>query len=165
MLPGERLFAFLDDVYVVCAPERVSFLHSRLRTALWDFARIRIHAEKTQVWIEQGRSLLGCQHLTVEARLADPTAGSRGIRILGIPLGHSEYVVAQLQETIQSTGPLLERIPALTDLQSAWLLLLFLWNVESHSLRVVHPCLTESFATQHDAGVWQMSLHSPRPRP
>ena len=42
-----------------------------------------------------------------EARLADPTAvvwkggedvpqGSRGIRILGTPLGHSEYVVAQL---------------------------------------------------------------------
>ena len=49
MLPGERLFAFLDDVHVVCAPERVSFLHSRLRTALWDFARIRIHAGKTQL--------------------------------------------------------------------------------------------------------------------
>ena len=42
MLPGVRLFAFLDDLHVLCAPERVSFLHRRL-TVLWHF-RIRIHA-------------------------------------------------------------------------------------------------------------------------
>ena len=26
MLPGEELFAFLDDVYILCAPERCRFL-------------------------------------------------------------------------------------------------------------------------------------------
>ena len=70
MLPGERLFAFLDDVYVVCAPERVSSLHSRLRAALWDFARIRTHAGKTQLWNRAREEPPGCQHLIVEARLA-----------------------------------------------------------------------------------------------
>ena len=118
-------------------------------------------------WNRAGEEPPGCQYLTVEARLADPTAvvwkggedvpqGSRGIRILGTPLGHSEHVVAQLQEMIESHRTLLDRIPALTDLQSAWLLLLFCGTSRAnYSLRVVHPCLTESFARQHDAGVWQ----------
>ena len=70
----QSVASVLDDVYVVCAPERVSFLHSRLRTALWDFARIRINAGKTQLWNRAGEEPPGCQHLTVEARLADPTA-------------------------------------------------------------------------------------------
>ena len=100
----------------------------------------------------------GFQHLTVEARLADPTVvvWKGGEDIFGTPLGHLEYVVVQLQPTTESHRTLLERIPALTDLQSAWLLLLFCGTLRAnHSLRVVHPCLIESFARQHDAGVWQ----------
>ena len=30
MLPGEELFAFFDDVYILCVPERCRFLHDLL---------------------------------------------------------------------------------------------------------------------------------------
>ena len=41
LLPNERIFAFLDDVYVVCLPDRVVAIHMLLENALWVHARIR----------------------------------------------------------------------------------------------------------------------------
>ena len=81
-----------------------------------------------------------CQHLTVEPRLADPTAvvwkggedvpqSSRGIRILGTPLD-LENVVAHLQETIESHRALVERIP-LDRLTERLALVAVLRNVEN----------------------------------
>ena len=51
---GERLFAFLDDVYVICIPERVGDIHGALREELWAHARIRVHNGKTRVWNREG---------------------------------------------------------------------------------------------------------------
>ena len=73
--------------------------------------------------IEQRGSLQGASVSPSKHVWPTPLLGSRGIRILGIPLGLSEHVVAQLQETIESHRTFLELI-ALTNLQSAWLLLL-----------------------------------------
>ena len=47
---GERLFAFLDDVYVVCAPPRVNTIYGILQHELFTHSSIRIHHGKTQVW-------------------------------------------------------------------------------------------------------------------
>ena len=38
----------LDDVYIVCSPERVSAINAILQEELWGHARIRIHHGKTQ---------------------------------------------------------------------------------------------------------------------
>ena len=46
---GERLFASLDDVYVVTTPERVGAVHAILSGELWPQSRIS-HGGKTQVW-------------------------------------------------------------------------------------------------------------------
>ena len=48
--PVELLFAFLDDVYIVCSPARVGMVHTLLENALWGHARIQVHAGKTKVW-------------------------------------------------------------------------------------------------------------------
>ena len=48
----------------------------------------------------------------------------QGIRILGTPLGHEEYVRHHLDRTIQDHHELLQRIPSVPDVQSAWALLL-----------------------------------------
>ena len=46
--PGELLFVFLDDIHVVCRPERVGVVHTSLETAFWGDARV--HAgKKTRV--------------------------------------------------------------------------------------------------------------------
>ena len=52
--PTERLFAFLDDIYVVCGPDRVWQIHEDLRTQLWTHAKIQMHKGKTQVWNRGG---------------------------------------------------------------------------------------------------------------
>ena len=47
--PTEKLFAFLDDIYVVCAPDRVATIYSALQNNLWWHARIRVNLGKTQL--------------------------------------------------------------------------------------------------------------------
>ena len=48
--PGESLFAFLDDVYVLCSPERTRVLYNLLNTTLPERAGIRLHTGKTRMW-------------------------------------------------------------------------------------------------------------------
>ena len=62
----ERLFAFLDDIYVVCSPEWVSEICKLWEEELWRHSRIQIHAGKTQIWNSGG-------HVPV-AQVADPDA-------------------------------------------------------------------------------------------
>ena len=40
---GESLFALLDDLHILCDPERVAEVHSILEEELWRHARIQIH--------------------------------------------------------------------------------------------------------------------------
>ena len=46
-----------------------------------------------------------------------------GIRVLGTPLGHEDFASAHLQDSLRSHQTLLDRIPEVADLQSAWALL------------------------------------------
>ena len=48
--PGERLFAFFDDVYVTCSPDRVVDVFGIFEEELWRHARIRVNQGKTQIW-------------------------------------------------------------------------------------------------------------------
>ena len=51
---GEKLFAFLDDVYLICKPERVLEVFRLIENALWIHSRIRVHCGKTQLWNRSG---------------------------------------------------------------------------------------------------------------
>ena len=103
----ERLFAFLDYIYLVSKPERVGEAHSVLERELWVHAKIRVHSGKTHVWNRSGRRPLACDELQQRAILQDPTArvwtGSgvptqnQGIKVLGCPLGHEDFVTTQLE--------------------------------------------------------------------
>ena len=50
LTPREQMHAFLDDVYIVCQPERVRVLFDMLAGALTRVAGIRPHDGKTRVW-------------------------------------------------------------------------------------------------------------------
>ena len=76
--------------------------------------------------------------------------------MLGTPLGSDAFVRAQLHATGESHQLLLRRIPAIQDLQSAWLFLLFCASTRAtYHLRVCLPEHSVQFANQHDVGVWQ----------
>ena len=54
LLPTERLLPFLDDLYVICSPERVLHVHRVLQEELCVHSRIQVHHGKTQVWNRAG---------------------------------------------------------------------------------------------------------------
>ena len=68
LFPSERLLAFLDDIHVVCAPERVADSHASLQVELWRHARISVHQGKTQLLngagvVPSGTEALGVTYL------------------------------------------------------------------------------------------------------
>ena len=100
LLPHEHLFAFLDDLYVVCLPDRVGPILKHLQEALDQYARIQVHLGKTQVWNRGGHLPPGCQEMQEVAARVDPQArvwrgegppSQQGVRVLGIPIGHEEF--------------------------------------------------------------------------
>ena len=167
LLHDERLLAFHDDIYVVSQPERTVEIHDILREDLWDYSRIQIHAGKTQIWNRGGHIPTNHDTLLRAAQVEDPEAqiwfGSleappeeRGIKVLGTPLGTAAFVRSRLQSTVEHHRLLLGRIPAIQDLQSAWLLLLFCASSRAtYHLRVCHPEFAAPFARQHDIQVWE----------
>ena len=52
--PGERLFAYLDDIWFVTKPERVGEVHSLAERDLWREAGIQVHTGKTHDWNRSG---------------------------------------------------------------------------------------------------------------
>ena len=156
---GEAIFAFLDDIYVISAPERTRPLFNVLRTALWDHARISLSLGKTRVWNAAGEEPPDI------AELGDGTApvwtGSwslppreQGLLVLGSPLGRPEFVQAALEAKRLEQALLLQRIPHVPDLQSAWLLLaMCACPCTNYLLRVLAPAETADFSAAHDAAV------------
>ena len=73
------------------------------------------------------------------------------LRVLGVSAGHP----SQLELKADEHEELLRRIPAIQDVQAAWLLLLYCAVPRvNYWLRTVQPELTASFAERHDKDVW-----------
>ena len=153
LLPSEKLFAFLDDIFIVAAPERLAILHRQVETALWDHARIRINQGKTPDvescrciprWLRAhcgGREECKSTGGGVGGDQSLPTS-EQGIRVLGTPFGHCHHVQAEVRITNEEHSTLLCRILAL---QCAWLLLLFCAPARAnYLLRVLPPSQSES---------------------
>ena len=133
---GEHLFVFHDDLYTVCLPERVGEFHRVLAHELATQSHIVLHHGKTKVWNRGGHEPPACTALQARARLSDEDAivwrGNhalpneiQGIKILGTPVGQVEFVRHHLASKTAKHVVLFSRIPAIQDLQGAWLLLLY----------------------------------------
>ena len=164
---GEKLFACLDDLYIVCAPGRVGEVHDLLKRHLWGHSKISIHAGKTKVWNRSGTfppayvglqraARLACPALSFREETPDSPRTNRGSRCLGVPLGHPDFVEKFLEGKITEHRVLLDRIPEVPDTQSAWLLLSYCAAARANfHLRAVCPQHAQQFAAAHDEGVWQ----------
>ena len=85
----------------------------------------------------------------------DDRGTERGIKVLGTPLGHRADFEAQLQRTADDHQQLLDRIPLVRDLQSAWLLFVLRVNARELLPSRGPPFCFESFARLHDTRIWQ----------
>ena len=90
--PSERISAFLDDVCVVCFPERVQTVVNILAAELWNHAHIQVHDGKTQTRLHPQN------HFTTRARIQDLNAvvwgGDAGLD----PCHHSLKVLRRVRE-------------------------------------------------------------------
>eukprot|EP00439_Symbiodinium_sp_Y106_P022063 s2488_g2.t1 len=102
---GDSIFVFLDDTYVVSAPERTGVLRGALEAALRSHARIRLHDSKTLIWNAAGEEPHGIAALQPAG--ADPVSTSssslypadqQGLLVLGTPLGSDAYVQRVLRD-------------------------------------------------------------------
>ena len=167
MQDEEKVFAFLDDVYVTCAPDRVLEVHKILEEEIFAHTHIRMHHGKTQVWNRGSVTPPGIEELTRVAQLTKPgtvvwkgddrlPAAQQGLKILEIPVGQPEYVRKFLEEKAHEHHTLFQRIPVVEDPQAAWLLLLMCASTRANFwLRGVQPEWTAHFAETHDAQVWE----------
>ena len=160
--PGEGVFAFLDDIYIVCSPERVATLYGVLAAALWDHARVQLNQGKTRVWNAAGE-----EPPNLAALQPDPSSATgvwvgawtlppeqQGLVVLGAPLGTEAFVQRHLRDRRRNQDALLERIPTLGDLQSAWLLLLFCASTRAnYLLRMLPPHCTADYSREHDRAI------------
>ena len=128
--PDEKLPAFLDDLYLVSNPERVGVLHNLAQRELWAHCRIRVHGGKTHVWNQAGHKPKACDRLQRVAVQVDP------------------HMLSTIEDKHRV---LLDAIPTVPDIQSAWLLLLHCASARANCyIRVVRPKLLN--LTTRDSG-------------
>ena len=126
---GEAIFTYLDDTYIVAAPERVKELYERYRAALWSHARVELNFGKLRIWNAAGEEPRDIADLQQEGGDAvwvgdwSLPPKQQGLVVLGAPIGSEAYVQRQLRLKRDEHDRLLQRIPAVEDLQAAWLLL------------------------------------------
>ena len=157
MLPGEHLFAYLDDVYILCKPERVKKLYDLLEKALKDQTGLKLNTGKTRVYNRGSVQPEGVQELGAEVWVGghDRDVASRGLKVLGTPVGTPEYTEAQGTKWLEKEEKLWTLLPQLPDLQSAWLLLLNCAAPRSnYRSRTVAPQYNGKYAKGHDEGLW-----------
>ena len=105
---GERLLAFLDDTFIVTpTAAEVGTAYGHVRQALTNRFVIHIHVGKTKIWNREGNRPAICDMLERIAQMVNPRAkvwmGSRvptaeqGMKVLGTPLGHEDYVARHLE--------------------------------------------------------------------
>eukprot|EP00973_Karenia_brevis_P090932 12405089-Karenia_brevis.AAC.1 len=112
---GEQIFAFLDDVYLVCKPDRAHFLFSLVESELRTTCGISVNLGKTKVYNRAGVRPDGFDHVGISddpVWVGDPELPPerQGLHILGTPLGHDAYVRARLRSIRQDHNVLLDRI-------------------------------------------------------
>ena len=160
LLDGEAVFAYLDDIYVVAAPERIMELYDAVDRALWERARVQLNRGKTRIWNSAGEEPPCIEGLQRE--ISDPVwvgdwalpRHQQGLTVLGTPLGADAFVQHQLRLKREAQDCLLQRIPAVDDLQAAWLLLRYCAAPRAnYLLRVLPPGETADYARQHDDAI------------
>ena len=150
LLPGEHLFAFLDDVYAICMPERTRAVYDLLSEKLLAGAGIRLHTGKTRVWNQAGECSPGMGDFPPEVWSPE------GMKILGTPVGTEEFEDAACEECIEEEEKLWNAIHWIPDLQCAWQVLVQCAGPRCHHLlRTMPPSRSSTYAQAHDAGMQQ----------
>ena len=152
----EVLLAYLDDVYVLCRPERAAAVFNIVTTALREHAGINANLGKCRVWNRGGILPDNISHVGSDVWVggSDTPEDRNGVVVLGTPLGSPAFVQRHSRERLQQEQTFLKALRQMPDLQCAWNLLTYCAIPRSnHTLRTLPPSLSEEYARGHDAAV------------
>ena len=155
---------FLDDIYVLCRPERVKTVYGIVARHLYTYTGIQLNQGKTKVYNSGGYKPAGVDDLqppepdAERVWVGDSTLPreEQGVVVLGSPIGTREfankYGARKLEEAVQ----LLDLVAQVPDLQCAWVLLTLCCAPRAnYHLRSQPPAQVELYAASHDAAVWE----------
>jgi hypothetical protein len=154
--PGEVLIAYLDDVYVVCRPERAVPVFNIVTAALREHAGVEANLGKCKMWNKAGMEPPGVGTLGTDVWVGGggTAAPARGIKVLGSPVGTPEFVQAHNARRQAEEQAFLDMLPDLPDLQCAWALLLNCAVPRcNHLIRSLPPSLSDQYAREHDRAI------------
>ena len=170
---NERLFAFLDDIYVSCSPGRIVPIFNTPSSRIVDaFAHPNQFGGKPKFGTEQESSPQdgrGWPQMPKRLILMQLCGGAtahflwriKGLLVLGTSLGSPEFVDKELGKVASKQQMLLNRIPHVSDMQCAWLLLLFCASPHPNYILRMHLCASQ-FAIRHDDSVKRCFEQSPQ---
>ena len=159
--PDERLFAFLDDVYLTSKPDRVGACYTILEEELRVHACIRIHLEKTKVWNQAGLRPPVCDVLERLARIEDPTARVQDSQreprdqSSGVAFGTPSIRGQTFGEDVNQAPGASRQNPTGSGRPVCVVTPPPLCMCANYLLRVVRPSAAVNFAETHDRAVWQ----------
>ena len=150
------IYAYLDDIYVICNPERARDIFEMTRIALREDVGINVHLGKCKCWNRAGEEPPHMAELGTDVWVGgeDTPIQNRGIKVLGSPIGSDEFVRQLCRERLDHEQIFLNAIANIPDIQSAWLLLLYCACPRcNHTLRTVSPRLKDLYAQGHGAAI------------
>ena len=120
-----------------------------LADALIRVAGIHLHQGRTRAWNRGG---IPPENI---ADLGPEVWQSRGITVLGTPIGSEPHVSEKMDQHIMKERALWEAIPTVPDLQCAWQILLQSANPRAnHTMRTMPPGASADYCRAHDDGIW-----------
>ena len=158
--PGERILAFLDDLYVVASPDRAREAFQVVTQEVLDKAGVQTHLGKLRVWSAAASPCPASFHdLNAAGQdpvwVSDAPEAQRGLVVLGVPLGSAEFVQAHALERTSEEKTLLDALAGFDDLQVAWTLLRYSAVPRAnHIVRVLPPSQSQAYAKRHDDMIW-----------
>ena len=122
---------------------------------------------KTRVWNKAGAAPTDVHTLQPIEQSARVWVGDQtlppeeqGLQVLGTPVGSPDYILAALRRVTAKHATLFERIGAVPDLQTAFLLLTFCASpLATYLLRALPRLLTQNFAQAHDGATAACLAH------
>ena len=124
LVPGEHLFAYLDDIYLITTRARARAAFDAVAAAIETHAGIRAHLGKLKAWSPiGGPAPTDLATLGPDVWRSDRPAHENRPVVLGTPLGSREFIEAHGQTRMEEEHRFLNESVGLPDPQCAWNLL------------------------------------------
>jgi len=159
ILPRDAyVFAYLDDVYVICGRDDVHGCYETVRDILQLRCHIDVNVGKLAVWgMGRAEAPPRVEEMGETVWKGSLPVNLQGIKVVGTPVGSDEFVQEHCREVLNNEAQLLSMIPKLASLQASWLILYFCAVPKiNHLLRTLAPSQSRHVARSHDQAILEV---------